>query len=382
MTTFKPQLALAGLLVGALVMPQSGALVVPQSRALVVPQSRALVVPESSAVAVRESSAAPSDIVTVSGAALQRAGTTWTPKAVQIVGLLPGYPVAHQHWGLAEVKAAKAFGADSIRFQVAQPALAAGTPSYLAEVRDAVALARGQGLAVILSMQDQGPSGEKNPLGLPNAATAKAWTTLTPLLQSDRGLVAELFNEPMPQPSTANWKLWATGGAMSGGTAVGHQQLITQLRHAGVSNVLIAEGLALGKTFKGSPALTDPLEQLAFGVHPYFGPVNGAANNNASAWQANFGDFAMTHAVVATEWNEGSAGPPSCTAQIPTQAPALVSYLHNHRIGLVGFAFDKVDTLIVDYTFKLTNYKNFTCGSGGHNGAGQLIHDAFAKPVT
>src|SRR5436190_2226157 len=45
--------------------------------------------------------AASSDIVTVSGNHLLRAGQPWVPKGVQLVGLLPGFPTPHQHFGQA-----------------------------------------------------------------------------------------------------------------------------------------------------------------------------------------------------------------------------------------------------------------------------------------
>jgi hypothetical protein len=48
-------------------------------------------------------------------------------------------------------------------------------------------------------MQDQSPSGEKNPLGIPSAATVQAWANLASTLAADRGVLAELFNEPIPQ---------------------------------------------------------------------------------------------------------------------------------------------------------------------------------------
>jgi len=324
--------------------------------------------------------AAAGDDITVSGNTFLRGGTVWAPKGVQIVGLLPGFPVPHQHWGAPEVQRLKQFGADLIRFQVAQPALARGDQNYLAEVRDAVTLARGSGLNVILSMQDESPSGEDNPLGMPTAATARAWTTLTPLLKSDLGIIGELFNEPKPQPNDVSWRIWANGGAFNGGTAIGHQQLITQLRNAGVRNVLIAEGLALGKSFASNPpTLNDPQHQLAFGTHPYFGPVNGTPDNNPAAWDANFGNYARTHPVLATEWDENSFGPPSCNAQIPGQATTLVNtYLPNHHIGLVGFAFDVINTLIKDWNYTLTTYNGFTCGKPGF-GPGQLIHNEFIR---
>jgi hypothetical protein len=64
---------------------------------------------------------ASADVITVSGNHLLRAGQPWIPKGVQIVGLLPGFPTAGQKFGSAELAAAKEYGADTIRFQVAQP---------------------------------------------------------------------------------------------------------------------------------------------------------------------------------------------------------------------------------------------------------------------
>lgn len=263
-----------------------------------------------------------------------------------------------------------------IRFQVAQPLLAGHDAGYRSEVRNAVTMARRDGFAVILSMQDQAPSGERDPLGMPDTATASAWAFLTPMLRSDCGIIAELFNEPQPQPSPSNWDIWQNGGAFGGRATVGHQQLVNQLRRAGVRNVIVADGLALGKSFAGAPPLSDPAGQLAYGTHPYFGPVNGQPDDNPAAWQRNFGFLAATRPVIATEWDENGYGPPSCMPAIPSQASQLVRFLRARRIGLTGFAFDVIGTLIRDWDYTPTSYAGFTCGQPSY-GPGQLIHGYF-----
>jgi hypothetical protein len=176
-----------------------------------------------------------------------------------------------------------------------------------------------------------------------------------------------LFNEPRLKDDAASWQIWKNGGP----GVVGHQQLVNEIRATGATNVLVAEGLRVGKSFKNSPLLSDPLGQMAYGIHPY---LNSPINDPAS-WDGFFGYLTATDPVIATEWNATSESA-FCQAFWPTNAPIMLSYLKSHGIGLWAWGLDFPNTLIVDWTYKPTDFVGFTCGVGG-DGAGAMVKNYF-----
>ena len=113
--------------------------------------------------------------VSVLGSQLLNDGVPWIPRGVQIVGLvapdraLSGkYIAAHRHFGARELSAARAEGADAVRFQVSQFGLDPGnvlfSAAYVREVartasRRAKARPEGDRLAPV-----EPPAGRGDPL--------------------------------------------------------------------------------------------------------------------------------------------------------------------------------------------------------------------------
>lgn len=318
---------------------------------------------------------AASDQITLSGTQLMRGGQPWIPKGVVVTGmvapdnaLLPGYKAAHQHYGLGELQAIKAYGADLLRFQVSQagndPQSSIYSSGYADEVKQAVALARSNGLAVIVSMQAERPSG-LDQKGMPSDATQRAWKTLAPLFVGDPGIMLELFNEPAPfGPTPHDWAGWLATT----------QPLVEEVRQMGSHNVLLADGLRWAHTVSGAPPLKDPMQQVVYAEHPYFSPDDRTRAN----WDRNFGTFSATHPVLVTEWNAWSGN--FCFAGLPATAGDFLAYLRQKRIGLVAWAFDVQGTLISGYDWKPTTLDggSFRCGKGQKFGAGDLVHSYFS----
>ena len=321
--------------------------------------------------------------IEIAGGRLLRDGAPWLAKGVTVVGLLPpapspypAYAAAAAHWGPAELAAIRAFGADTIRLQVSQPGLdprsPAYVPAYLARVVSAGRLVRESGFSLILSMQSRGTAGVADPPTMPDAATARAWAALAPQFAGDAGTMLELFNEPVvkleppftPEKFQVMWAQWRDG----------HQRLIDQLRAAGSHNVLILDGAQTANFLNDVPAMADPLNRLAYAVHPYF----TAGTKGAATWQSNFGAFAATHPVIVSEWDMDSAV--GCVPDGPALASALVAWLRARGIGLVGWAFDMPGSIVQDFSFTPTTFTDFHCGKQGHGGAGQLISAAFHAP--
>ena len=313
--------------------------------------------------------------VSVSGNHLTRNGQLWIPKGLSMIGSLTcgSARTAFSHWGPAEVAAAKAFGADTFRFQVSQPFLdpqgAQYSAPYLQRLKDMVALAENSGFAVILSMQDQSLAcGNADPM--PTASTQRAWNALAPVFARDPLVIYELYNEPQNYPDAAGWAQWKNG---ANGT-VGHQTLLNLVRSLGSQNVVLADGARLGEILTGLPLLNDPLGKVGYATHPYY---MASINSDPLAWDKRFGNLSATVPVVATEWNANS-GQGGCTSNDDVLAARLVTYLKAHNIGVYGWAYDLPGTLVLDWSWAPTNFNNFVCGTGS-NGAGQLLKTSYLQ---
>lgn len=327
--------------------------------------------------------------ISVRGAQLENDGVPWTPRGVQIVGLVAPdgalwgkYVGANQHYGEPELAQARADGADLVRFQVSEfgldPDSSLYSPAYLQEVVQAVTQARSLGLNVIVSLQAEPPAGEARRCPLPDAGAERAWLALAPYLAGDPNVMLELYNEPAVGPTAAGWQSWLDGGTVSqsGGSscqAVGMQPLIDAIRGAGADNVIVVPGASEEGTLNGMPQLLDPADlaspQFVYGIH------YPATNGSVSTWNRKFGSFAAGHPVIITEWNENSTT--NCAPRAPAEAPFLLSYLLSRQIGVVGFAFDLPGTIVADWNYTPTSYSGFACGTP-NGGAGQVLLGEFA----
>jgi hypothetical protein len=315
--------------------------------------------------------------VTVEGNRFLRDGRPWVAEGVTLVGLVspeglvdskPTFAAARAAFGPGMLDEVRRFGADLVRFQVSQIGLDPKSkdydPAYRDEVLDAVALARAEGFNVIVSMQWQGPSGRRDPTGLPSATTRRAWREIAPAVGEDRGILLEIFNEPKIGNNTpAHWARWQEG----------MQPLIDTLRRAGSRNVLLVGGVKYSHSFDGAPELHDPLGQLGYTVHPFL----TKNNQTEKQWQRKFGDWAETHPVMATAFN-AHAGGKYCRPELEAQTEALLAYLREKEIGLVAWALDMPNLRNPDGSY--TTLDDLVCGErrdGGRGGAGQLIHEYF-----
>ena len=113
------------------------------------------------------------------------------------------------------------------------------------------------------------------------------------------------------------------------------------------------------------PKIHDPLNRLAYGVHPYY-TLNYCS---PADWDANFGFLVeQGHPVIATEWcaNTGLKGTvQGCckgqsSEQMTEKAWSFVHYLGARRIGLVAWGIDAPGTIVTDITGTApTTYEGF-----------------------
>jgi hypothetical protein len=325
--------------------------------------------------------------ITIEGPHLLRDGRPWTPRGVQIVGMvapdgaLSGkYVAAHQHLGAAELQAAVADHADLVRFQVSQfgidPQGPLYSPAYVQEIAGMVQTVRDLGLAVIVSLQAEPPAGELTRCPLPDAGAQRAWNVLAAMFAGDAGVMFELYNEPGVAATLGGWIQWRDGGEIifpSGSCqAVGMQALVDEIRAPAPDNVIIVPGLAGEQSLAGRPALVDPAHprdpQLAYGIH-YPSMTKGI-----SSWDKAFGAAAGSEPVIVTEWDANSTT--NCIPGAPAASQLLLDYLASKQIGIVGFAFDLPGTIVGDYSYAPTGYAGFVCGVAG-GGPGQLLFGDF-----
>ena len=337
--------------------------------------------------------AASQQVVDVSGRQMTLNQVPWLSRGVVLqafvrpLAALQGDPSqanilnARMNYGGAELAAIRSYHADTIRFQIGQPALDPSSPlydsSYFNDVVTAIKQARQAGFVVMIMMQDEKISGETTRHPLPIEETQTDWDLFTPVFGSDQGVVFELYNEPSLEATPANWLLWLNGGdapSANGPVAsIGMQGLINHLRATGAENVFVLDGLGLAKTLDGLPPVSDPLNRLVYAVHPYQG---GSADE--TQWDTEFGKASATMPVWADEWSaptELSLG----LGALPDYQVAvdLVNYLSAHSISLCTGAFDVPRFVVQNIPgWTLTNYDDYS-GASFTEGSGTLVYNDF-----
>ncbi len=332
------------------------------------------------ALAAPAAADAPAGVLSVQagGAQLLRDCRPWVPRGLSFFGRLvprsrdadPSTAAARAHYDDEALALARAIDADVVRLQIGQPFLdplsPVHEPGYRDELRDAVAAARRAGFSVILSLQWEGRTGVPPVETLPRASALRAWGAVAPVFADDLGVAFELFNEPAspPDPGPGLWEAWRAG----------HQALIDALRHQGVRNLLIVDGLRGAARLDGAPPLRDPLGQLAYAVHPYF----GSDDNSPEGWEQRFGRFAAGHPVIATEWGHAAR---HCARGGPERVEQLLDYLAVRRIGVLAYGADERHSRLAQGPAAQpvwTSYRQRPC-TGAAAGPGELLKAWFDR---
>jgi endoglucanase len=342
-----------------------------------------------------------------------RNGVVWAPHGLNCIAFVASplvrtgaFGAAYKNFSATELAAMKAWGADTIRFQVSQAALdiqdptspSLYDPSFLGEVVAGVTAARAIGLNVIVSVQDESGTGEATPTPLPNPGTGRAWEALAPAFKGDNGIMFEILNEPEPNHTAANWALWAA--AMN--------NMVTIIRNAGATNVLIADGLNYAEQLDGAPTLADPLNQVAYGSHPYAHSIDDqTVNGNGmpfKGWDAKFGNVSVSSVapVIVTEWSlendiaatNGNNTFQYCDSGSNQAGLNLLDYLQGKGIGLLAFSYDlpnqpmlpRTGRVMLDLNGTPSTLANVTC-SDSTFGVGTIVQTWYrtgavpAKPI-
>jgi hypothetical protein len=124
-------------------------------------------------------------------------------------------------------------------------------------------------------------------------------------------------------------------------------------------------------------------------VEPWFFP-----NYLTTAeYDAAFGNFALSNAVMATAWSTLDGGPYTeyCGPTTPADAQTLLNYLLAKKIGVTGFAYDDpgagttldlLGTIVRDLNGTPTTFGGGTlvCGQAGF-GPGAMMQTEFRTGV-
>ncbi len=281
------------------------------------------------------------------------------------------YAAAQAGFGAGMLDEVRRFGADLVRFQVSQGGLDPQSPIYDPGYRDQVlmgiALTRGAGFNVIVSMQWQGAVGAARPdrdaLGDDQAGLARASPRRSPTIP---GIMLEIFNEPaIGQANSKDWR------EMEGRDAAADRppaQAGIEERAAGRRRAVLPVLRELPRrstTRSGSSAMRCTPSSAST-------TRRGRTGRRSSATSPD-------QPVMATAFN-AQAGGSYCRPELPEQAADLLAYLHEKRIGLVAWALDMPNLRNPDGSY--TNLDHLVCGqrnAGGRGGAGEMIHEYFLQ---
>ncbi len=249
----------------------------------------------------------------------------------------------------AQIRAARAWGANAVRIQIVQDKLAgqAGrklAPGYLADIRRLVGYALRRHLTVILNAQTEPSTGFPANENLPTAATYSFWRYLARYYGHNPQVVFDLFNEPR----FCDWRQWAAA----------FQPLVDYLRRIGSRNQFWVEGIRWGSTLAGVPLLRGP--GIVYSYHHPGSPWPWQAPVGPATWNRAFGYLSREHIpVVDGEFVNFMGGYywPRSTQMVSE----YLRYLSAHHIGLVGWT---LQAGIMTATSELTSAVSEPQGAG------------------
>ena len=189
------------------------------------------------------------------------------------------------------------------------------------------------------------------------------WTSVATAFAGDGMTVFDLYNEPYIDTANAQtsdpWACWLNGCTItqSGGgvtarwPSAGMQALVTAIRKAGATNVLMLGGLAYSDDLSGwlAHVPNDPLGQLAASFHLY----NFNTCITQACWDSNAGAIAAKYPVVTGEMGENDCA----HGFIDTYMP----WADTHGVSYLGWTWNAWDcsngpALITDYDGGATGF--------------------------
>jgi hypothetical protein len=214
-----------------------------------------------------------------------------------------------------------------------------GGATYQQAIVDYANKLHAHGLFTIVDLHWNAPGTNKATGQLPMADKEHGvpfWTSVATAFKGDGMTVFDLYNEPYLSTSNAQtsdpWACWKSGCTIQPGNGIGStwpsagmQDLVTAVRSAGATNVIMLGGLAYSDDLSGWLAHlpTDPLNQIAASFHLY----NFNSCINQTCWDSVIGAIAKQHPVVTGEIGENDCGHAFIDTYMPWADTNGVSYL-------------------------------------------------------
>jgi len=280
------------------------------------------------------------------------------------------------------------------------------TTSYRQSVRDYVTRLNNHGIAVVLDLHWSAPSVVTTTAGITETPQANMqqvmadrdnspafWSSVAATFASNTSVLFDLYNEPQGPSGTWNWACWRDGGCAvrsyrsNGGsntssytgdyTVAGMQELLTAVRQAGATNLVLMGGLQYATDLYQWQSYVpyDPLPTPNVGASLHFykngyspegaGCVGGtttvAQDMACLTTQLKAVDYA--YPVVATEYGEGDCLSTWDNTFLPTVdargEAGAIAWAWNTDQGCGG------PGIVSNYT------------TGAPTGGGQGIHDYY-----
>jgi endoglucanase len=238
-----------------------------------------------------------------------------------------------------------------------------GGSAYRKAIASYVSLLERNAMNPILDLHWSAP-GSELALGqreMPDADHSPAfWKSVAGRFGKDQAVAFDLYNEP----HDVTWTCWLHGCTVNGWRAAGMQRLVTTVRSAGATNVLLVAGLgwAGDLTEWGAHMPVDGLGRLAAAWHVYdFG-----ACTDAACWATQVAGVVGRAPVVLGEFGETD-----CDHAFVDSLMTWADHEGSVGIGYLAWTWDDWPgcggpTLITDYAGTPTTY-------------GQGVHDHFVS---
>ncbi len=166
------------------------------------------------------------------------------------------------------------------------------------------------------------------------------WASVAATFKNNNKVIFDLFSEPYPardQDTLGGWKCWKNGGTCKGipFQTVGMQSLVTTVRNAGASNVIMLGGLeyanSLSHWLNYKPS--DPLNNLSASWHIY---PHGNLCNTTTCYNQEVAPVASQVPLIAGEVgasNDGSV----CKMKATN---IVLNWLDSHQASYLEWAWD------------------------------------------
>ena len=267
---------------------------------------------------------------------------------------------------------------NTVRIQIAPDLYNSQTSSFNADLNKEVIVARDDNLNIIISAQYE----RTNKIAGPDSSTTQFWKSISQNYANDPYVWFDLFNEPRYNcpgnslPTSSCWNVWKNGNS----NFVGMQALVNSIRSNAPNNLILAEGLAGGKTLDGIDKYLLNGSNIVYSVHPYFGSLN----RTQTQWDSNFGTISSKIPVIVGEWGQYETTRGSCVTNAPILVPEFMSYLKSHNIGLIAWTLQPGNMIRGNNLENPTSFDNgvtYQCTKNTNNpnaqGSGTDIRNLF-----